>query len=250
MAMQQRTGRLAGAVYLVVIATGIFSLAYVPSRISVGDDPAATLANVTAQAGLFRAGIAAFALEQIAFLLLPLLLYRVFAAAHRPAATLMVALAVTGVPIALAALAHRLDAVNLLTDPALARVLAAGQLQMLAMAALKSWSSHIFLASMFWGLWLLPFGWLVWRTRAIPRALGVLLMLGGVGYLLNVFGELLIPGYAATVLSDYATLPASLGEIGSGLWLALFGARASMAGPPPPASHFPDENGHEPIRIA
>lgn len=232
MATQQRTGRLAGGVYLVVIATGIFSLAYVPSRISVGDDPAATLANVIAHADLFRAGIAAFALEQIAFLLLPLLLYRVFAAAHRPAATLMVALAVTGVPIALAALAHRLEAMTLLTDPALARALSDGQLQMLAMAALKSWSSHIFLASLFWGLWLLPFGWLVWRTRAIPRALGVLLMLGGIGYLLNVFGELLIPGYATTALSNYATLPASLGEIGSGLWLTLFGARAPDLVPP------------------
>lgn len=228
MALQQRTGRLAGGVYLVVIATGIFSLAYVPSKISVGGDPSATLANVIAHADLFRAGIAAFALEQVAFLLLPLLLYRVFAASHRQAATLMVALAATGVPIALVALAHRLEAVNLLTDPALARALSAGQLQMLAMAALKSWSSHIFLATLFWGLWLLPFGWLVWRTRAIPRVLGVLLVLGGLGYVLNVFGELLIPGYASSMLSNYATLPASLGEIGSGLWLAVFGARPQL----------------------
>ncbi len=226
MATQQRIGRLAGGVYLVVIATGIFSLAYVPSRISVGGDPMATLANVTAHAGLFRAGIAAFALEQLAFLLLPLLLYRLFALQHRHAATLMVALAVTAVPVALVALAQRVDAVNLLTDPVLARVLPPAQLQALALGALKSWSSHIFLASLFWGLWLLPFGWLVWHTRAIPRVLGALLMLGGLGYVLNVFGELLIPAYATTLLSDYATLPASLGEIGSGLWLVLFGARS------------------------
>ncbi len=57
-------------------------------------------------------------------------------------------------------------------------------------------------------------------------------MLGGIGYLLNVFGELLIPGYATTALSHYATLPASLGEIGSGLWLTLFGARAPDLVPP------------------
>ncbi|WP_411852612.1 DUF4386 domain-containing protein [Stenotrophomonas sp. LGBM10] len=232
MATQQQSGRWAGGVYLVVIATGIFSLAYVPSQISVAGDPAATLANIATHAGLFRAGIAAFALEQIAFLLLPLLLYRLFAPSYRTAATLMVALAVAGVPIALAALAQRLDAVALLTDPVLARTLAPDQLQALAIAALKSWSSHIFLASLFWGLWLLPFGWLVWRTRAIPRALGVLLMLGGVGYLLNVFGELLIPGYATTLLSNYATLPASLGEIGSGLWLLLFGARRDAGSAP------------------
>lgn len=63
----------------------------------------------------------------------------------------------------------------------------------------------------------------MWRTRAIPRVPGALLMLGGAGAVLNVFGELLIPGYATTLLFDYATLPASLGEIGSGLWLVLFG---------------------------
>lgn len=62
----------------------------------------------------------------------------------------------------------------------------------------------------------------MWRTRAIPRVPGALLMLGGVGAVLSVFGELLIRGYATTLLSDYATLPASLGEIGSGLWLVLF----------------------------
>lgn len=225
MATQQQTGRLAGGMYLVVIATGIFSLAYVPSKIGVPGDPLATVTTIVAQAGLFRSGIAAFALEQVAFLLLPLLLFRLFAPTHRTAATLMVALAVTGVPIALVALAQRLDALHLLTDPALARAVAPEQLQVMAMAALRSWNNHLFLATLFWGLWLLPFGWLVWRTRAIPRVLGALLMLGGAGYLLNVFGELLIPGYAATALSDYATLPASLGEIGSGLWLAVFGAR-------------------------
>ena len=64
------------------------------------------------------------------------------------------------------------------------------------------------------------------------NVLGVLLMLGGIGYLLNVFGELLIPGYATTALSNYATLPASLGEIGSGLWLTLFGARTPDLVPP------------------
>lgn len=109
------------------------------------------------------------------------------------------------------------------TRRARALALPAAQRQALALGALKSWSSHIFLASLFWGLWLLPCGGRVWRTRAIPRVPGALLMLGGAGAVLNVFGELLIRGYAATLLSDYATLPASLGEIGSGLWLVLFG---------------------------
>lgn len=108
------------------------------------------------------------------------------------------------------------------TRRARALALPAAQRQALALGALKSWSSHIFLASLFWGLWLLPCGGRVWRTRAIPRVPGALLMLGGAGDVLSVFGELL-RGYATTLLSDYATLPASLGEIGSGLWLVLFG---------------------------
>ena len=89
----RRDGRIAGALYLAVVATGMFCLAWVPSRLGTG------IADASAYMGLFRAGIAAFLLMQVAFLLLPFALYRVFAGVNRNAATLMVALAAASVPI-------------------------------------------------------------------------------------------------------------------------------------------------------
>lgn len=213
----RRDGRIAGALYLVVVATGMFCLAWVPSQLGTG------VADAAAHIGLFRAGIAAFMAMQVAFLLLPLALYRVLGDVDRRAATLMVALAAASVPIGLIALSHRMEALSLL-DSTAAHATAA--VDAAFAASLQRYGHGLRIASLFWGLWLLPFGWLVLRSARIPRVLGVLLMLGGIGYVVKVFGGLM-PGFADSAFARYATLPAALGEIGSCLWLLAFGARAS-----------------------
>ena len=212
----RRDGRIAGALYLVVVATGMFCLAWVPSQLGTG------VADAAAHIGLFRAGIAAFMAMQVAFLLLPLALYRVLGDVDRRAATLMVALAAASVPIGLMALSHRMEALSLLDSAAQATAAVDAAFA----ASLQRYGHGLRIASLFWGLWLLPFGWLVLRSARIPRVLGVLLMLGGIGYVVKVFGGLM-PGFADSAFARYATLPAALGEIGSCLWLLAFGARAS-----------------------
>lgn len=218
----RRDGRVAGALYLVVVLAGMFCLAYVPSQVGT------TLAEASAHSGLFRAGIAAFLIMQVAFLLVPLALYRVLADVDRPAAVLMVALAAVSVPVGLMAVTHRLEALSLLQDAANAGEAA----QAAFVASLRRYGYGLRLASLFWGLWLLPFGWLVLRSARLPRVLGLLLVLGGIGYVMTVFGGL-VPGFADSALMDYATMPAALGEIGSCLWLLLFGARPGRLGAPP-----------------
>ena len=213
----RRDGRIAGALYLVVVATGMFCLAWVPSQLGTG------VADAAAHIGLFRAGIAAFMAMQVAFLLLPLALYRVLGDVDRRAAILMVALAAASVPIGLIALSHRMEALSLL-DSTAAHATAA--VDAAFAASLQRYGHDLRIASLFWGLWLLPFGWLVLRSARIPRVLGVLLMLGGIGYVVKVFGGLM-PDFADSAFARYATLPAALGEIGSCLWLLAFGARAS-----------------------
>ena len=212
----RRNGRIAGALYLVVVATGMFCLAWVPSQLGTG------VADAAAHIGLFRAGIAAFMAMQVAFMLLPLALYQVLGDVDRRAATLMVALAAASVPIGLIALSHRMEALSLL-DSTAAHATAA--VDAAFAASLQRYGHGLRIASLFWGLWLLPFGWLVLRSARIPRVLGVLLMLGGIGYVVKVFGGLM-PGFADSAFARYATLPAALGEIGSCLWLLAFGARA------------------------
>ena len=230
MTSENRLSRLAGLLYLIVVVTGIFSLAYVPSQINAANDPAATAHNIVMHESLFRLGIASFLIEQVAFLLLPLVLFRLFRSTHHTAAVLMMALALASIPIALVSVGHRLDALALLTDARFGQAFAPEQLQAMAALSLEAYGNGLLVTRLFWGLWLLPFGYLVLKCGFLPKLLGVLLMLGCLGYLVNVFGELLVPHYFDMWIANYAGIPAAIGEIGTCLWLLLVGARRPKTG--------------------
>lgn len=218
--------RGAGLLYLIVVLTGSFYLGYVPSRLWAHGDAAATVERLLQAQALLRWGIAAELVCHVAFLLLPLALYRLLAGAGRNAAVLMVAFAVAGVPIAFANVLHRLDVLTLLGGADYLHAFTRAQLNARVMLELDGYRHGLLVLKVFWGLWLAPLGWLVLRCGFLPRVLGVLLVLGCIGYLTDVAGTLLLPSYPASVVADYATLPASLGEIGTCLWLLLVGARA------------------------
>ena len=225
MRIENKISRLAGLIYLIFVITGIFSLAYVPSQITVSGNPQATLANMVESETLFRYGAACFLIKEVAFLLLLLMLYRLLCPVNTNAAILMVALAFVSVPIAVSSMASNLDALTLLTDVYYASMYTPEHLQATAKLSLDAYDNGILVTKLFWGLWLLPFGYLVLRSGFLPKILGILLMLGCLGYTIDVLGELLVPRYSDTFISNYVRLPASVGEIGTCLWLLLVGAR-------------------------
>ena len=96
------------------------------------------------------------------------------------------------------------------------------------MLHLNEYEQGIALVSVFWGLWLLPFGYLVYKSGFIPKILGILLMLGCVGYLINFTGNLLIKNYLELGIATLVRLPASLGEIGTCLWLVIIGTKNKL----------------------
>ena len=222
----RRDGRIAGALYMAVVAGGLAGLAYVPGQLGPMGDPAAVAAALSAHAGLFRLGIAALLAMELAFLLLPFALFRVFRDAGETAATLMVVLAAASVPVALVGVGQRWNALAVMeAGAALPADLASTQ----AWLSIRASSSAMWIASVFWGLWLLPFGYLVLRSGRIPRVLGLLLVLGGVGYVAAVCADL---AAIATDSIAFRTLrmAAAAGEIGSALWLLAFGARLPRGG--------------------
>ena len=217
--------RVAGLLYLVTVVTGMFYLGYVPSQLATHGDAAARVAAILQAQTLFRLGIAAELICHAAFLLLPLALYRLLAGAGRNAAVLMVAFAAASVPLAYANLTHRFEVLSLLGDAEYLRAFTAAQLHAQVMLQLDAYRHGLLVLEVFWGAWLLPFGYLVFRCGFLPRLLGVLLVLGGLGYLVDVFASLLLPSYPASAVADYILLPASLGEIGTCLWLLAVGVR-------------------------
>lgn len=224
MGTNQTTARIAGLLYLIVVLTGMFNLLYLPSRYTVDGNVAATLDNIAAAPELYGYGIAAGAVCYIAFLLLPLVLYALLGHVDRRVAVVMVAFAVVSVPVSLVALGHKLDVLALLAGDRFATIDGA-QLRAQAAFALESYRSGMRISTVFWGLWLLPFGWLVFRSGLLPKVFGILLMAGCFGYLVNIIAPTLSDGYAQSTFASIVSIPSALGEIGICLWLLVFGLR-------------------------
>jgi len=222
-----KLARTAGLLYLIVVAAGIFSLAYVPAHTVVPGDAAATWAKIASSETLFRLGIVASCVCYVAFLLLPLALHRLLSPVNRNAAALMVAFVAVSVPLSFANLSHKFEVLSLLSGADYLRAFGAEQLQAQAMLSLDAYNKGILVSKIFWGLWLLPFGYLVFKSGILPRILGVLLMAGCFGYLIDFLGRALFADYPEMAIARFVVLPATVGEIGTCLWLLIMGARES-----------------------
>ncbi len=221
----QKTARIAGLLYLVVVLTGIFSLAYVPSKLFLFDSAAQTTSRIIASETLFRLSIFAGIICYLAFLILPFVLYKLFQPVNKTYAGAMVILAVTSVPISLLNLNHKFAILTLINNATQLELLPEGQLQAQVLLHLHYYNSGIQIASVFWGLWLLPLGYLILKSGILPKVLGILLMAGCFGYLVNFTGRLLYPNYSELGISSFIAMPATIGEIGTCLWLLIAGAK-------------------------
>ncbi|HKF69435.1 MAG TPA: DUF4386 domain-containing protein, partial [Vicinamibacterales bacterium] len=152
------------------------------------------------------------------------------APAGRAAATLMVALVAVSVPISLAAMAARMDVLTMLDSRQAIAALNDDQLKAHVSLVVRHADNLLLVSAMFWGLWLVPYGWLVYRCGFLPRILGILLMLGAPFYILASVGPIFDPNYAATRLAGAVGVVSGLpgvvgGEFVTCLWLVIFGTR-------------------------
>ncbi|MDA3613809.1 DUF4386 domain-containing protein [Polluticaenibacter yanchengensis] len=225
MTEKNRTSRIAGLLYLGVVLTGIFSLMYVPSKLINYDNAALTFQNIRSSEILFRFGIAGGLLCYIFFLFLPVVLYRLLKPVNENMAKIMVLLAVISVPMYFINAQNQLTALSIVNNPDAFTASTAEQIQSQVLFYISQYNDGMRLIHIFSGLWLLPFGYLVFRSGFLPKWLGIILMIGCVGYLFNFFARLLMPGYSELGISSYISLPASIGEIGICLWLLIIGAK-------------------------
>lgn len=198
---------------------------YVPSKLIVWENPALTFQNISSSSQLFRLGIASSMLCYIAFLLLPLVLYQLLKDVNKNYAKLMVIFALISVPISFFNLENKLSVLTVVEGAEYVKSFDKKFLEALVMQFLDNYDSGILIVQVFWGLWLLPFGYLVYQSGFLPKILGIFLMLGCLGYLINVFGRISIPDFSTYAVSKLITIPASIGEIGTCLWLLIIGVR-------------------------
>jgi Domain of unknown function (DUF4386) len=183
------------------------------------------LQNIAASESLYRLSLVSSLVCYLAFLLLPFVLYKLFLSVNETAAKLMVIWAVVSVPISTLNLQNKYAVLTLIHEAKYLKILTENQLHGQAMLFLDNYHNGILIVTTFWGLWLLPFGYLVYKSDFLPKILGILLMLGCFGYLINFVGNTMMPNYGETVISRFDNLPGSIGEIGICLWLLIMGIK-------------------------
>lgn len=163
----KKTARLAGLLYLILIITGVFSIMYVSSQIIVQDDAITTAKNILDKDFLFRTGIVNDLISNTIFVFLVLVLYRMFKQINENQAKLMVALVIVQIPVVF--IMESLNITSLMIFKGeLLQTFEINQRQDFAMLFLKINDYCTLTIELFWGLWLLPFGLLVYKSRFIP----------------------------------------------------------------------------------
>jgi len=221
--MLSRKARIAGLLYILASAVGVLRLLYIPNALFVSGNVAATAANIAGHELLFRLGIVSSLVAAVLWLFVPLALYRLLHGVDQRLAVLMVILgSLMQVPLFF---------VNTVTDAAALLLVRGGgylsvfdeqQRDALARLFLDLYHELNLANLMFAGLWLFPFGLLVYRSRFLPRFLGVWLMIACFGWLAFSLTGLLFPAYEDRAFS--ITQPVALGEVATMLWLVIMGA--------------------------
>jgi hypothetical protein len=219
-----KKARLAGLLYVLTSLLGIVRLMYIPKTLIVSGDATATANNIAAHELLFRFGIAADLLGGVMWLFVALTLYRLLKDVDQQLAQLMVIL--SGLMITPIFFLNTLnDAATLLfaTGSSFLSVFDKPQRDAFATLFLRLHHQGILANEIFWGLWLLPFGLLVYRSRFLPRVLGVWVMIACFSWLALGFTGVLIPQYEDMVYR--IGQPVALGEVAMMLWLLIMGAK-------------------------
>jgi hypothetical protein len=210
-----KTARITGALYLLLLPLGILGILYVPAALIVPGDAPATATNIMANEALFRLSIVSALLVQVVNIFVVLFLYKLLKPVNKNMARLMVIFILLAVPIAMLNELNR-GAVLLLLH-------SADQSYALMTLFFELHEYGITIASIFWGLWLFPMGYLVFKSNYIPKIIGILLMIGCFGYLIDSFTFLLFPNWGMTI-SQFTFI----GELLLPLWLLVKGVNVKQ----------------------
>ncbi len=219
----KRTARFAGLLYLIWIVTAIYGLMYVnPLTIAPGD-AVGTANKILAHEFLFRTGIINGIISSTIWLLLGWTLYRLFRHVNEWQAKLLAAMVIVQIPVGLVMEAINIASLMLFKGDLL-KSFELAQRQDMGMLFIKINDYATIILEMYWGLWLFPFGYLVYKSKFIPRILGLFLILNGIAYVIHCFTHILLPSYQAIVFK-IATPIWTLGEISIMLWLLIKGVK-------------------------
>ena len=231
MTSTRNPGRVAGLWYLLLILIGPLFLLYIPSKLFVEGNAAATVNNIAAHQSLFRFGVVAELAGAIILIFLTLAFYRLFAGVDRNLAMLVVIFGgVMPAVIYFVGVAYELAALRIVRGANFLSAFDKPQQDALAVLLLRLHNSQITASLALAGAWLFPLAILVYRSRFLPRFLGVWLAIGGFAYVALSLTAVLWPQYQDKVFTF--SQPAFFGEIALTLWLVIKGAKPQTLNAP------------------
>ncbi|NRA86650.1 MAG: DUF4386 domain-containing protein [Rhizobiales bacterium] len=206
--------RLTGFVYLLLVPLGVFGIMYVPSLLVEGNLPL-TIENIKSNEFVVRLAIAASLFIQLIHFILVLMLYRIFKVVNIRIAKIMVLLVMVGVPIAM---------LNELNFGAVLFIFANAEISNLLIPLFFELHEFgIMIVGVFWGLWLFPLGYLVYKSNFIPKIIGIALMIGCFGYVIDSFMFIIAPDFGFQ-FAEFLFV----GELMITFWLLIMGVNEKM----------------------
>lgn len=224
----RRLARLAGLVYVSLSVAAAVGFYHAPV---VQGDLNAIAHALTRSALRFRVGVVADVVSTTLAVPLAFLLYQLLKPVQKMQAAFMAVLLVVAVPISYVVALHYVAAQWLLGGAAVVAPLGSAEREVLGMLFVRLHTHGVLAVEVFWGLWLLPFGMLVLRSRLLPRVLGGLLIIAGVAYVAHSITSLLFDGQRFIVFERVTLLARAAGEVPTMLWLMVMGAGQRGVGP-------------------
>jgi len=216
-----KAARIGGGIYLLMVLTAPFSLIYVPSKLIVRGNALATADNILAHETMFRLSIFGDLIGHVIFICLAVALYRLLSNVNKTWAILMVSFVLVSAAVGYLNALNNIAAVILFRGGEFLDVIDKTQRDALGMLFVRLHSNGEFISEIFWGVWLFPFGLLVYRSGFLPRLLGVWLIVACFAWIALSITALFFPSHYGAAFSWLQ--PAFFAEMAIMLWLLIRG---------------------------
>jgi hypothetical protein len=220
----KKIARMAGLLYLICLLVEIPADVFGRSPLIVFGDAAATASNIVAHEWQFRIGIVGGLVAGLLFFLTAWALYTLLKPVNKDIALLFLLLNLGGVAVRFAIDLNYVAALLLSSGAEPLQIFQADQLQALAMSFLYLQKNGYWISQIFFGAWLFPLGYLVFKSGFLPKILGLLLMFSCFTWTTTSLLYLLyVPGYTAITKISFPL--GFIAEFGLTLWLLIMGAK-------------------------
>src|SRR5437870_13366094 len=228
----KRLARIAGVLYLLVGIFGGFAEGFVEPKMYAAGNAATTAGNLVANAGLVRIGVVADLLDPTLFVFLGLTLYVLLKHVNKSVARAMVVLVALSAGITCLNAVFEFEGLRVATGAVDLAAFGTAGSNALVLLLLDTQHYGLLIAQIFFGLWLVPLGYLAYHSAGwFPKALGVLLVVGGVCYLVDLLAAFLVPDFGKEI-HGFVTIPSAIAEISMVLYLLVIGVRTQKPGEP------------------